>query len=57
MKLWKKRVGIIAFGALGTSLTYSIFEIQGVYIGQDLICDENRALWDYTVKALTIGFE
>lgn len=46
MKQWQKIVGIVTFVAIGISTAYSIFEIQGAYIGQDLICDENRILWD-----------
>ena len=46
MNKWYKIVGIIAFGVIGVSLACSIFEIQGIYIGQDLICDENRTLWE-----------
>lgn len=45
MKIWQKIVGIVTFVAIGISTAYSIFEIQGAYIGQDLICDENRILW------------
>lgn len=46
MKQWQKIVGVITLVAIGTSTAYSIFEIQGAYIGQDLICDENRILWE-----------
>ena len=46
MKKWQKIAGVVAFVAIGTSTAYSIFEIEAAYIGQDLICDENRPLWE-----------
>lgn len=55
MKQWQKIVGIISFGLIGTSLACSIFEIQSIYIGQDLICDENRILWKVQSNIIALG--
>lgn len=55
MRKWQKIVGVISFGLIGASLACSIFEIQGIYIGQDLICDENRTLWEVQPYIITLG--
>lgn len=55
MKRWHKIVGIIIFGTIGMLLVFSMYEIQNTYICQDLICDDNRALWEALPYFITLG--
>ena len=54
MKKWQKIVGIIVFGTIGILLAFSMNEIEITYIHQDLICDDNWALWAVSYTHLTL---
>lgn len=54
MKAWQRIAGILLFTFIGIVGVVSIMKIEEAYLFNDLICDDNRVLWDISAYIMAL---